>query len=88
MTDDPWELLRPILPMGSSRCDRWRDHRRVIRSVLYRIRTGVRWGVTCPNASDHGERSTNRTGCGRLTGTWESLVQPVQATSDAAGKID
>ena len=44
--------------------------------------------MTCLNGSGRGRRSTNGTGCGRPTGTWERLLQQVQAAADAAGEID
>ncbi|MFF6835180.1 IS5 family transposase [Streptomyces sp. NPDC012438] len=87
LTDAEWERLRPFLPVGNGRCGRWRDHRQVIDGILHRVRTGVQW-------RDLPERLgpwKTVYECHRLwsaDGTWERLLQRVQATADAAGEID
>lgn len=43
LTDSQWERLRPLLPVSTGRCGRWRDHRQVINGTVYRVRTGVQW---------------------------------------------
>ncbi|WP_106983211.1 transposase [Streptomyces sp. NRRL S-237] len=40
-SDAEWERLRPFLPVGNRRCDRWRNHRQVINGIPHRVRTGV-----------------------------------------------
>ncbi|MGC9380996.1 transposase [Streptomyces sp. MH13] len=40
LTDGEWAVLEPLMPVSSNRCGRWRDHRRVINGIIYRISTG------------------------------------------------
>lgn len=43
LTNAEWEWLESFLPPGGARGGWWREHRRVINGVLYRVRTGVQW---------------------------------------------
>ncbi|GAA1455067.1 hypothetical protein GCM10009602_68160 [Nocardiopsis tropica] len=44
LTDQEWELIRPLLPPTTPvRGGRWRDHRQVLNAIIYRTRTGVPW---------------------------------------------
>ncbi|WP_435897592.1 IS5 family transposase [Streptomyces albidoflavus] len=87
LSDAEWERLRPLLPVSNGRCGRWRDRRQVIDGILHRVRTGVQW-------RDLPERFgpwKTVYECHRLwsaDGTWERLLQLVQAAADAAGEID
>ena len=87
MTDAEWDRLRPFLPVSNGRCGRWRDHRQVIDGILHRVRTGVQW-------RDLHERfgpwktAYERHRLWSADGTWERLLQQVQAAADAAGEID
>ncbi|GGQ41119.1 hypothetical protein GCM10010266_74650 [Streptomyces griseomycini] len=87
LTDAEWEQLRPLLPVSNGRCGRWRDHRQVINGILHRVRTGVQWrdlpGRFGPWKTVY-ERHRRWSG----DGTWERLLQQVQAAADAAGEID
>ncbi|WP_435859829.1 IS5 family transposase [Streptomyces narbonensis] len=75
LSDAEWERLRSFLPVSNRRCGRWRDHRQVIDGILHRVRTGVQW-------RDLPERLWS------ADGTWERLLQQVQAAADATGEID
>ncbi|MEV6013818.1 IS5 family transposase [Streptomyces sp. NPDC051976] len=87
LTDAEWERLRPFLPVSNGRCGRWRDHRQVIDGILYRVRTGVQW---CDLPERFGPWKTvyERHRLWSADGTWERLLQQVQAVADAAGEID
>ncbi|WP_435810892.1 IS5 family transposase [Streptomyces olivaceus] len=87
LTDAEWERLRPFLPVGNQRCGRWRDHRQVIDGILHRVRTGVQWRDL---SERFGPWKTvyERHRLWSADGTWERLLQQVQAEADAAGKID
>ncbi|MGV9983522.1 IS5 family transposase [Streptomyces olivaceus] len=87
LTDAEWERLRPFLPVGNRRCGRWRDHRQVIDGILHRVRTGVQWRDL---SERFGPWKTvyERHRLWSADGTWERLLQQVQAEADAAGKID
>ncbi|MFF4935411.1 IS5 family transposase [Streptomyces griseofuscus] len=86
LTDAEWERLRPFLPVSNRRCGRWRDHRQVIDGILHRVRTGVHWREPperCPWKTVY-----ERHRLWSADGTWERLLQQIQAEADAAGEID
>ncbi|MFF9150601.1 IS5 family transposase [Streptomyces sp. NPDC014861] len=87
LSDAEWELLRPFLPVSNRRCGRWRDHRQVIDGILHRVRTGVQWR-DLPERFGPWKTVYERHRLWSADGTWERLLQQVQAAADAAGEID
>ncbi|MFF7094456.1 IS5 family transposase [Streptomyces rubradiris] len=87
LTDAEWERLRPFLPVSNRRCGRWRDHRQVIDGILHRVRTGVQWR-DLPERFGPWKTVYERHRLWSADGTWERLLQQVQAEADAAGEID
>ncbi|WP_405764216.1 IS5 family transposase [Streptomyces sp. NBC_00080] len=87
LTDAEWERLRPFLPVSNRRCGRWRDHRQVIDGILHRVRTGVQWR-DLPERFGPWKTVYERHRLWSGDGTWERLLQKVQAAADAAGEID
>lgn len=87
LTDAEWEQLRPFLPVGNGRCGRWRDHRPVIDGILHRVRTGVQWR-DLPERFGPWKTVYERHRLWSADGTWERLLQQVQAAADAAAEID
>ncbi|WP_405450007.1 IS5 family transposase [Streptomyces achromogenes] len=87
LTDAEWERLRPFLPVSNRRCGRWRDHRQVIDGILHRVRTGVQWR-DLPERFGPWKTVYERHRLWSADGTWEWLLQQVQAEADAAGEID
>ncbi len=87
LTDAEWERLRPFLPVSNRRCGRWRDHRQVIDGILHRVRTGVHWR-DLPERFGPWKTVYERHRLWSADGTWERLLQQVQAAADAAGEID
>jgi transposase len=87
LSDAEWERLRPFLPVGNGRCGRWRDHRQVIDGILHRVRTGVQWR-DLPERFGPWKTVYERHRLWSADGTWERLLQEVQAEADAAGEID
>jgi transposase len=85
--DAEWERLRPFLPVSNGRCGRWRDHRQVIDGILHRVRTGVQWR-DLPERFGPWKTVYERHRLWSADGTWERLLQQVQAAADAAGEID
>ncbi|MFE4920806.1 transposase [Streptomyces sp. NPDC056661] len=82
-----WERLRPLLPVSNGRCGRWRDHLQVIDGILHGVRTGVQWR-DLPKRFEPGKTVYERHRLWSADGTWERLLQQVQAAADAAGEID
>ncbi|MGY0461339.1 IS5 family transposase [Kitasatospora sp. cg17-2] len=87
LTDAEWERLRPFLPVSNRRCGRWRDHRQVIDGILHRVRTGVHWR-DLPERFGPWKTVYERHRLWSADGTWERLLQRVQAEADEAGDID
>ncbi|WP_419196551.1 IS5 family transposase [Actinacidiphila glaucinigra] len=87
LSDAEWERLRPFLPVSNRRCGRWRDHRQVIDGILHRVRTGVQWR-DLPERFGPWKTVYERHRLWSADGTWERLLQQVQAPADAAGEID
>jgi transposase len=87
LSDAEWERLRPFLPVSNRRCGRWRDHRQVIDGILHRVRTGVQ-RRDLPERFGPWKTVYERHRLWSADGTWERLLQQVQAAADAAGDID
>ncbi len=87
LTDAEWERLRLFLPVSNGRCGRWRDHRQVINGILHRVRTGIQWR-DLPERFGPWKTVYERHRLWSGDGTWERLLQQVQAAADAAGEID
>src|SRR4051812_45047500 len=87
LSDAEWERLRPFLPVSNGRCGRWRDHRQVIDGILHRVRTGVQWR-DLPERFGPWKTVYERHRLWSADGTWERLLQQVQAQADAVGEID
>ncbi|WP_373560594.1 IS5 family transposase [Streptomyces sp. 1222.2] len=87
LSDAEWERLQPFRPVTNRRCGRWRDHRQVIDGILHRVRTGVQWR-DLPERFGPWKTVYERHRQWSADGTWERLLQQVQAEADAAGEID
>ncbi|MFD3473022.1 IS5 family transposase [Streptomyces sp. NPDC058682] len=87
LTDAQWARVEPLLPVSSGRCGRWRDHRQVVNGVLHRIRTGVPWR-DLPERYGPWKTVHERHRRWSADGTWQLLLERVQAQEDAAGTID
>ncbi|MFC9948962.1 IS5 family transposase [Streptomyces pratensis] len=87
LSDAEWERLRPFLPVSNGRCGRWRDHRQVIDGILHRVRTGVHWR-DLPERFGPWKTVYERHRLWSADGTWERLLQQVQAAADAEDEID
>ncbi|MFD5446569.1 IS5 family transposase [Streptomyces tendae] len=84
LTDAEWARLRPFLPVSNGRCGRWRDHRQVIDGILHRVRTGVQWR-DLPERFGPWKTVYERHRLWSADGTWERLLQQVQAVADIGG---
>jgi transposase len=63
------------------------DHRQVIDAIPHRVRTGVPWR-DLPERFGRWKTVYERHRLWSTDGTWEQLLQQVQAAADAAGEID
>ncbi|MFI0906137.1 IS5 family transposase [Streptomyces sioyaensis] len=87
LTDDEWAVLEPLLPVSNNRCGRWRDHRQVINGIIHRPSTGVQWREL-PERFGPWKTVHKRHLLWSADGTWEMLLQHVQAAADAESDLD
>ncbi|WP_435844569.1 IS5 family transposase [Streptomyces hygroscopicus] len=87
LTDDEWAVLEPLLPRGNNRCGRWRDHRQVINGIIHRLGTGCQWRQL-PARFGPWRTVYTRHMLWSADGTWERLLQHVQAVTDSKGNTD
>ncbi|AEY94269.1 transposase (plasmid) [Streptomyces hygroscopicus subsp. jinggangensis 5008] len=87
LTNDEWRRLEPYLPVGGRRGGRWAGHRRVINGILFRERTGVPWR-DLPERFGKWKTVYERHRRWSADGTWERILQAVQADVDAEDRID
>ncbi|MDC0773357.1 IS5 family transposase [Streptomyces sp. HD] len=87
LSDAEWARLEPHLPQNVGRGGRWKSHRRVINGILFRQRTGIPWRDLPPR---FGKWKTvyDRHRRWSADGTWDRILQAVQADADADGRID
>lgn len=88
LTDAQWAVLEPLLPAqsGRGRPRRWAC-RDIVDGIRWRVRTGVPWrdvlAVYAPWQTLY--RWFRRW---QRDGTWAQILASLQATADAAGRID
>ena len=96
LTDAAWARIEPLLPsMKPQRGGRWRDHRQVIEAIAWKYRTGSPW-PELPERYGPWQTAYYRLSpaSGRYPhrwaadGTWQRLLEAVQADADAAGELD
>ena len=54
LTDEPWAVLKPVMPVPLCRPDGrgrpWRDPRTVLEGILWMLRTGAQWNDRPPRS--------------------------------------
>ncbi|WP_331740408.1 IS5 family transposase (plasmid) [Streptomyces sp. NBC_00015] len=87
LTNEEWRRLEPHLPVGGRRGGRWASHRRVLNGILLRERTGIPWR-DLPERFVRWKKVYERHRRWSADGTWERILQAVQAEADAEDRID
>ncbi|WP_251016751.1 IS5 family transposase [Streptomyces sp. ISL-99] len=87
LSDDEWAVLEPLLPKGNNRCGRWRDHRQVINGIIHRLGTGCQWREL-PERFGPWQTVHKRHMLWSADGTWEKLLQHVQAVADGKHRLE
>ncbi|WP_372515908.1 transposase [Streptantibioticus ferralitis] len=72
-----------LLPVSNNRCSRWRDHGQVISGIIHRISTGCQWREL-PRRFGPWKTVHKRHLLWSADGTWEKLLQHVQAVASDA----
>jgi transposase len=86
LTDRAWWGIEPLLPRSGARGGQWRDHRRVINGILWKLRTGAPWR-DLPERYGAWQTCADRLYRWRREGLWDRLLTHVQTKSDAAGEV-
>ncbi|WP_432570866.1 IS5 family transposase [Kineococcus sp. SYSU DK005] len=88
LTDAAWARIEPMLPSTKpQRGGRWRDHRQVIEAIAWKYRTGSPWREL-PERYGPWQTAYYRLTRWAADGTWQRLLEAVQADADAAGEMD
>jgi transposase len=87
LTDEAWEQIDPLLPKNARRGAQWKEHRKVINSILWKLRTGAPWR-DLPSRYGPWQTCYDRFVRWRRDGTWERLLTHAQTKSDAVGEVE
>jgi len=86
LTDEQWAKLEPLLPRGGVGRP-WHDHRRVLNGILWVLRSGAPWRDV-PERYGKFRSLHARFTKWRQDGTWDGLVEALQAELDDEGMLD
>jgi transposase len=81
-----WGRIAHLLPEGGRRGGRWREHRQVVRSILWKLRTGAPWRDV-PECYGPWQTCYDRFVRWRRDGTWDRLLAHVQGEAHAEGEV-
>lgn len=86
LTDEQWELVRPLLPAPKREGRPRADDRRTLEGILYVLRTGCRWQDM---PSEYGSTVTcwRRYSQWQADGTWERVWRTIFSTLDGRAKM-
>lgn len=87
LTDKAWEQIEPLLPRNGRRGAQWKDHRKVIDGILWKLRTGAPWR-DLPSRYGPWQTCHDRFVRWGRDGTWEKLLTHAQTKSDAVGELE
>src|SRR5271165_983539 len=89
MTDSEWQRLQPLLPPEKTgkRGGQWRSHRQVIDGIRWIGRTGAPWR-DLPERYGPWQTCADRMARWAADGTWDRLLQTLQAQEDAASNVE
>ena len=88
ISDEAWAIIAPLLPSTEGkRGGRFHDHRRVVEGIVYRFRTGCPWRDV-PREFGPWQTLWQRHDRWSTDGTWQRVVEALQAQADAVGELD
>ncbi len=87
LTQRQWQALEPHLPANPKRGQAFRDHRQVINGMLWRLKNGAPWREV-PQRYGPWQTCWDRFTRWERDGTWQRILQALQAHADAVGDID
>jgi transposase len=86
MSDVAWARIEPLLP-GGGRGRRWRDHRQVVKAILWKLRTGAPWR-DLPERYGPWKTAHERLRHWTADGTWDRILDEVIVKDDSVGRVE
>ena len=87
LTEKQWQALKPHLPANPKRGHAYGEHRKVINGIVWRLKAGAPWR-DIPERYGPWQTCWDRFTRWERDGTWQHILQALQAHADAAGDID
>jgi transposase len=87
LSERQWRQLEPPLPSDLHRGHAYGDHGRVLNGILWRLKTGAPWR-DMPARYGPWQTCYDRFVRWSRNGTWQRVLQLLQAKADASGQID
>lgn len=82
ITDEAWNRLALLLPGGSSKVGRRRNHRAIVNGILWKMSSGVPWRFI-PKRYGPWKTCYYRYASWRRDGTWQSMSNCIQACNES-----
>jgi len=87
LTEEQWALIEPVLPRGHRRGGQWKEHRRILNGMFWRLRTGAPWR-DIPDRYGPWKTIYDRFNRYRRDGTLDRMLEALQVRLDRNGLID
>lgn len=87
LTDEEWEVLKPLLPPLKTAGRHYHDHRTVVNGMLFRLYTGIPWR-DLPERYGPWQKVYARYRNWARSGLLDHVVSALQRDLDAVGGID
>lgn len=87
LSDEEWEKIQALLPENDGRGRNYRDHRRVIEGILWRLRTGAPWR-DIPDVFGPWSTIYDRYRRWTQSGIWEDIFNQINEFCDRHKQLD
>ncbi len=87
IADEAWKRIAPLLPENGRRGGQWKNHRKIINGILWKLRTGAPWR-DLPSRYGPWQTCYDRFARWRRDGMWEWLLAHAQRKSDVVGEVN
>ena len=87
LSDEQWALIAPLLPKGHGRGGQWKEHRRILNGMFWRLRTGAPWR-DIPERYGAWKTIYDRFNRYRREGLLDGILEALQVRLDRDGLID
>ena len=87
LSDEEWALLEPLLPGVKTPGRYYKDHRRILNGMLFRISTGIPWR-DLPDRYGPWQTVYSRHRRWSRSGLWDRVLAALQRDLNASGQIE